>query len=207
MTILPTLRSNASVVRRVVVGDDFSVDVTDNNAPTDTFRCMILEAARNFNSQGDSPRERPPATLWYAPEPRGPQGGPLAAADRVMVKDGTVWELLGPSRPLRAGRHVRGFAANVLPVPVLYPAKGDIVSQSGEVLREDVIFTMFGSLESRVAGGEFQSASAEAPIEFLDDLEPDNRQILVGTTRIRVTGCVPDYEGPRCLLTLRTISG
>lgn len=205
MTILPQLRDQAHVVRRVTVDDTQAVVVLD--APEEVFSCSITTPTSEAGADG-SPRDWPAATLRHAEGVRAPAGEALRAGDRVEDGHGAVWELLRPSRPLRAARKVVGHQAPVQLVSVLYPLAAVVRTQGGtDVLADNVPVVVFTPRRSRESTGEYTDLQGECPIEYRVALANQNCELHVGDIRYRVNEASPEYAEPRVRLTLRRVGG
>lgn len=205
MTILPQLRDRASVVRRVTVnGTDAQVtELTDQVQ----WPALLVEARRRAPAEATSVREEAPGALWYPEGWREPPGGPLNAADRVQMADGAVYEVLGASERLRHARRQAGWSAPVRLVSLLYPVAAELQAQGGTQIAPDMPLEIWSPTETHQDRGTVEQLSANAPIEYYEELRERNRWLIVAGVRHHVTTCVLDYSGPRAVLTLRRVDG
>lgn len=140
---------------------------------------------------GGSPRQAIPGVLRHATGLTGPSLD-LRAGYRVNVLSYGLLELLNDGTPLSTGVRTPGFIYAFAPVAWLYPLSGILSDMDGNPI-SNMNLGIWGALESHdVTAGEFEDYQGEAPIEFLSSLQR-NVDIMVGTTRYRVTAAEPDF--------------
>jgi hypothetical protein len=194
----------AQVSRRVIVGSDRIVTITDSLGSF--FPSELINNEGGLASDDASPRSIPPIVLRY----RGsyvfhPVGGPLTPGSRVTIR-GREYELLSSPSKIRDGVKDWAYEVPVLPVPTLYPLVGALQEQGGAELNASVRFSAYGPSETHSNRGTFEDLSGEAPIELASVINPSfNRQFFVDDAAYKIIEATIDYRAAYVALTLRKL--
>lgn len=191
------LRHRARVVRQIEVAN---ITASLEETPSDYFPARLFDPTEPASRSDGSPREAAARSrlVWHREAPA------MVAGDRVEVHgiDGT-WELLTPPEPQRHGENVGGYAAEVLEIGTLYPITAEV---EGAPSAEPVPLSMYTANEEITGHGDYEVSEGEAPVEFFETLDADNRVLVIDEARFTVTACTLDLHAPHCALRLRKVS-
>lgn len=127
---------------------------------------------------------------------------PTRGAERIE-SGSLTYELLGVPRELYTGRRTIGVEVAVMPLGVLYPQSADLQDQGGESVLKGTHISLWEDATSRSGEGMYLTYSAEAPIEYAEELLVKNRQLVINDIQFRIVDPFIFYEVPRIRMTLR----
>lgn len=192
-----SLNQRARAIRRVTVAN---ITASLDETPSDYFPARLYPPDTPSARSDGSPRENSARSrlVWHH---RAPAMGP---ADRVELAGAAgTWELLSTPEPHRLGERVEGYQAEVLELGELYPMSAEVEDAPSA---EPVPLSVYAGSEQVSGHGDYEDYDAEAPIEFADTLDADNRVLLLDDKRWRVVSALVDFQIPHVRLRLRKIS-
>jgi hypothetical protein len=204
VTILPTLRDQANVVRRVSGQSHVFVEDVEEEAK---FACLFVAASSQRGGDDASPREAPSPTLRYAHGYGAPENA-LRAGDRVrLIRDGQIYELLDDPKALRGSTQPKGWDVPVMNIETLYPYDAWLTEQDGTMIAGSVRVAIYGGSDTQREEGRYENREGEAPVEYAEALSGDNVILRTPEDKYRVTSAVVDVAGPRVKIELRRAGG
>ncbi len=198
------LNEEARITRLVTIGSEQVATVTAAVGPWRPARFAPPTATAPADDA--SPRGQAATTLEYV------EGwlalGPLDPGDRVERRRGAIaLEVVRAARAVftRSGA-VDGWAVDVLPVAELYPVTASLQEQGGAIVRAALTCAIWSDSTRREPTGEYHDRLGEAPVEFAAELAVANRQLVLGSQKLRITSAEVDVTGPRVRLSLRRVN-
>lgn len=179
------LRDRAYVNRIV---DDLGVS---ESVTTGTFM-TVIGGPNGRLDENDLPRSGEPRwTLYYAASGLFPPPIDLNSGARLVFPGRTrwpLWEILEQPEPFRRAPLLTDlYSAPVLPFPVLYPKMGIIEELGGSVVKAEVPVGKGRPRSSQETDhGELADTVFDIPVDYFDDLQGPNREIVVDNQHFRM---------------------
>lgn len=198
---MPHVRMTDSAMRtrHVEVTDQLAITLDED--PGAAFPCKLLSETIPSRPSDASPRETAARQQLLFENPQE-----LRSADRVEIT-GTTYELLSDPRPLRLATKVLGYSAEVMPAEKLYPVRGDLQEQGGDVVQANVKLSIYQPTDVVAGAGDFGDQLGQAPCDYYIALEGRNRALAIGTQRFVIAEALPVFESAYMQLRLRRSRG
>jgi hypothetical protein len=154
----------------------------------------------------DASRNQIQAALMWEPFGEDLIGGDRLAVTSASPQYNEVWELAGPAVPHRILGGPLVWTAQAYRLRELYPATATIRKLGGEVVATGVPIGIWQTSPGRAGeAAAIYDYDAELPIEWIDELAPPNRELVVDGSSYKIIDATAHEIAPRVTLRLRRI--
>ncbi len=201
------LKNLATLIRQVLNDETGQslFQITNAADPAPNFKCALLPPKAASTPAADAaPRASANRSVmyWMAKNIKG-QAQPAYTAGARFDVDGMSYELVSGSRALRIAQRIHAYHAEVLPVVTLWPLTAQLQELGGVVVEANVPVAIWeGAGEVQRGRGMYDDIEAEAPPEFLAELEHRNRQLVLGGYTYRIKSALPHFQQPHVQMRL-----